>query len=169
MDSRFEPHFVCQGLLSKRPTQIVVPFPKGLQFMPQCRSISAVFGPLTLKLEACSLNVAVVMNMNYWGKLIDWCPRMSHALRYSESGYVEQSWRSFNEFGAKAWNFSRRYGWAGLQFLFHLFIWTKEISICDLPPQFWRPFWLPAFHRPWHWRHNFECSVSWKISHLNHR
>ena len=46
--------------------------------------------------------------------LIDWCPRMSHALRYSNPAYVERS-RRFDDFGA---SFSWRYGWAGIQFLF---------------------------------------------------
>ena len=61
----------------------------------------------------------------------------------------------YDDFGAEAWSFSWKYGWAGLQFLFRsksyfYFLFSRQCN-CDLLPQCCWPFWLSAFHWPWHW------------------
>ena len=141
----------------QKKTRVVMPFPEGFQFSSCYRSALAVFGPLTWSLnvvdgyELSRMSVAL---------LIDWCPRMSHALRRYFQLFQPWICRAvvevvYNDFGAETWGISWRYGWAGLQFLFRSEIWKFYLFEPrkfnrDLLPRCCRPFWLSAFHRPWH-------------------
>ena len=78
-------------------------FPEGFRIPSFYRSTSAVFGPLTW-----NLNVVVAMNcrgrrLQCWSFDSSECCHAFNALRYSDPGYAERSWRWFNnEFGGEA-------------------------------------------------------------------
>ena len=152
-DGRFEPHFVCQWMFrnfqfsgccrrAKKENANCCTLPWRIRFSSCYRLASAVLGPLTwsLKLECRDF---YELSRTLVAMLIDWCPRMSHAfiaLKFSDPGFLERSWKWFNDFGAEAWSYSSRYGGmvrsgALIPFsprnLGNLFILNQENSICD--------------------------------------
>ena len=122
VDGQFEPRFVCQWefflgnpmfgpIVEETKKKQVFPIPWRIPTSVLLSFCLSCFWAFNLKLEcpggyelSWTCNDDRLMLQNF------------HALRYSETGYVERSWRRFNlnEFVAEAWNFSWRYGWAGL-------------------------------------------------------
>jgi hypothetical protein len=124
----------CRTWRGQKKTRVVMPLPEGFRFSSCYHSAFAVFGPLTWSLDFVD---GYELSRMLVAMLINWCSRMSHALRYFQ---LIQPWicRAVvevvcNDFGAEAWSFLWRYGWAGLQFLFrsevYFFIWTKTIHL----------------------------------------
>ena len=130
VDGRFEPHFVCQWMFRNiqcscccrrgQKTQIVVPFPEGFRFSSCYRPASTVLGPLTRRLKLECHDFYELSRTFNWLQCWSIDAPMSHAfwiiaLKYSDPGYLERSWKWFNDFGAEAFVKVWRYGWgAGL-------------------------------------------------------
>ena len=137
---RLEPHFVWEFLEypvfgtmveeAKKITQVVMPFPEGFRLPFFNRP--AIFGPLLWSLNCRN---GYKLSRTLVAMLIHWCPKMSHALRCSDSGgYVERSfsgglmifWRRCLEFFVKVWVSGAQIHFS-LRNLGNLFIWSKRI------------------------------------------
>ena len=94
---------------------------------------------------------------------------MSHAMRYSNPGYVERSWRWVYWFQSSSWVVKVRVSGAPIHFLLrnlgNLFIWTKKIQFvtCFLEVPAFLALSLPSTVAL---GLNFESLFSWNVSHI---
>ena len=138
-----------------------MPSPEGFLFSSCYRPASDCFWISNLKLECRG---GYELSRPSFAMLISWCPRMSHAiafnaLRYSDPGYVERSWRWFNDFEAEAWVYREGMGERGSN-PFSL----KFVISCDLLPRHRSALAQPSIDRDIGL--SFEYSFSWKVGTL---